>query len=171
MGFLERVSDDSYRGVFVDLYVRCVNGAAIAMYEDFGYSVYRRVREYYDNLGLGMSARDEEDGFGECFILGMHGEMARGGCRGSMGGSGCGVLTDAVDRYAKTAATRSNAKVGAGKRKGYCGERARGAVACVWLPVVVSSHFDSISPLSRKRVGAASRFKITGVLNGCASPH
>ena len=68
MNFLERESDDMYRGVFVDLYVRCVNRAAIAMYEDFGYSVYRRVREYYDNLGLGMNPRDEEDGFGECFF-------------------------------------------------------------------------------------------------------
>ena len=34
------------------------------MYEGFGYSVYRRVREYYSNLGLGYSTRDEEDGFG-----------------------------------------------------------------------------------------------------------
>ena len=66
MNWLERVSDENYRGFFVDLYVRCVNSAAIKMYEGFGYSVYRRVREYYSNLGLGYSTRDEEDGFGAC---------------------------------------------------------------------------------------------------------
>ena len=66
MNWLERVSDENYRGFFVDLYVRCVNFAAIKMYEGFGYSVYRRVREYYSNLGLGYSTRDEEDGFGAC---------------------------------------------------------------------------------------------------------
>ena len=66
MSWLEKVSDENYRGFFVDLYVRCVNFAAIKMYEGFGYSVYRRVREYYSNLGLGYSTRDEEDGFGAC---------------------------------------------------------------------------------------------------------
>ncbi|RDX56964.1 N-acetyltransferase [Lentinus brumalis] len=63
MAWLEKVSDENYRGLFVDLYVRCVNFAAIQMYEGMGYSVYRRVREYYSNLGLGHSVRDEEDGF------------------------------------------------------------------------------------------------------------
>ena len=66
MSWLEKVSDENYRGFFVDLYVRCVNYAAIAMYEGFGYSVYRRVKEYYSNLGLGLNPRDEEDGFGAC---------------------------------------------------------------------------------------------------------
>ena len=65
MAWLEKVSDENYHGYFVDLYVRCVNFAAINMYEGFGYSVYRRVREYYSNLGLGFSIRDEEDGFGK----------------------------------------------------------------------------------------------------------
>ena len=64
MAWLEKVSDENYRAFFVDLYVRCVNFAAITMYEGLGYSVYRRVREYYSNLGLGYSVRDEEDGFG-----------------------------------------------------------------------------------------------------------
>ncbi len=64
MAWLEKVSDENYHGCFVDLYVRCVNFAAINMYEGFGYSVYRRVREYYSNLGLGFGVRDEEDGFG-----------------------------------------------------------------------------------------------------------
>ncbi|KAH8074801.1 N-acetyltransferase [Cristinia sonorae] len=63
MDLLEHVSDSSYRGYFVDLYVRCTNSVAIKMYEGLGYSVYRRVREYYGSLGLGRSAKDEEDAF------------------------------------------------------------------------------------------------------------
>ncbi|KAF8136664.1 hypothetical protein EV363DRAFT_1429026 [Boletus edulis] len=48
---------------FVDLYVRCNNALAINMYEGFGYSVYRRVREYYGTLGVGKGGKDEEDAF------------------------------------------------------------------------------------------------------------
>ncbi|KAJ7053360.1 N-acetyltransferase [Mycena amicta] len=59
---LEHVSEAIYRGYFVDLYVRCTNDLAIAMYEAMGYSVYRRVREYYVSLG-GNRGRDEEDAF------------------------------------------------------------------------------------------------------------
>lgn len=62
---LELVSDKTYRGYFVDLYVRCTNNVAIGMYERLGYSVYRRVREYYGSLGTGRAAKDEEDAFGE----------------------------------------------------------------------------------------------------------
>ena len=62
--YLERVSDNNYRGFFVDLYVRCTNNIAIGMYEGLGYSVYRRVREYYGSLGMGRNAKDEEDAFG-----------------------------------------------------------------------------------------------------------
>lgn len=65
MGLLEMVSDEIYKAFFVDLYVRCANNVAIGMYEGLGYSVYRRVREYYGNLGLGKGGRDEEDAFGE----------------------------------------------------------------------------------------------------------
>ena len=61
---LEFVSDAVYKGYFVDLYVRCNNASAISMYEGMGYSVYRRVREYYGNLGIGKDGRDEEDAFG-----------------------------------------------------------------------------------------------------------
>ena len=68
MNLLEHVSDSSYRGFFVDLYVRCTNAVAIGMYEELGYSVYQRVREYYGSLGLGRSAKDEEDAFGECSV-------------------------------------------------------------------------------------------------------
>ena len=38
------------------------------MYEGLGYSIYRRVREYYGSLGLGRNAKDEEDA---CFKLGV----------------------------------------------------------------------------------------------------
>ncbi|PCH39347.1 N-acetyltransferase [Wolfiporia cocos MD-104 SS10] len=63
MSHLEQVSDESYRAFFVDLYVRCTNNIAIGMYEGLGYSVFRRVREYYGSLGLGRTAQDEEDAF------------------------------------------------------------------------------------------------------------
>ncbi|KAF8350364.1 N-acetyltransferase [Amanita rubescens] len=63
MNLLELVSDEIYKGFFVDLYVRCANRIAIDMYEGMGYSVYRRVREYYGNLGIGKGGRDEEDAF------------------------------------------------------------------------------------------------------------
>ncbi|KAL4245280.1 N-terminal NatB acetyltransferase catalytic subunit [Abortiporus biennis] len=60
---LEFVSDEKYKGYFVDLYVRCTNEVAIKMYENFGYSVFRRVREYYGSLGMGRDSKDEEDAF------------------------------------------------------------------------------------------------------------
>ncbi|KAJ7574677.1 N-acetyltransferase [Mycena floridula] len=63
MNLLEMVSDQTYKGFFVDLYVRCTNNVAIDMYEGFGYSVYRRVQEYYGSLGVGKGGRDEEDAF------------------------------------------------------------------------------------------------------------
>jgi N-terminal acetyltransferase B complex catalytic subunit len=66
MNFLETVSDDVYGGLFVDLYVRCTNTIAMELYEGLGYSVYRRVREYYGSLGLGPGGKDEEDAFGPC---------------------------------------------------------------------------------------------------------
>jgi N-terminal acetyltransferase B complex catalytic subunit len=66
MSLLELVSDSTYKGFFVDLYVRCANKVAIGMYEGFGYSVYRRVAEYYGSLGMGKGGRDEEDAFGKC---------------------------------------------------------------------------------------------------------
>lgn len=64
MSLLEMVSERTYQGFFVDLYVRCANVIAIDMYEKMGYSVYRRVREYYGNLGVGKGGKDEEDAFG-----------------------------------------------------------------------------------------------------------
>lgn len=66
MNLLELVSDATYRGFFVDLYVRCNNQIAIGMYEGLGYSVYRRVREYYGSI-VGHGGKDEEDAFGMFF--------------------------------------------------------------------------------------------------------
>jgi len=63
MDELERISDDVYRGFFVDLYVRCANTLAITMYEGMGYSVFRRVREYYGRLGFEKGGKDQEDAF------------------------------------------------------------------------------------------------------------
>ena len=53
----------SYDGYFVDLYVRESNKVAIAMYEKFGYTVYRRVLNYYSG---------EEDAFGESAFTSQH---------------------------------------------------------------------------------------------------
>ena len=63
MDELERVTDVVYRGYFVDLFVRVSNDVAIGMYERLGYSVYRRVVEYYSGSGAGDN---DEDAFGEC---------------------------------------------------------------------------------------------------------
>lgn len=69
ISLLEMVSEEIYKGFFVDLYVRCANIVAIGMYEGMDYSVYRRVREYYGTLGIGKGGRDEEDAFGmSCLI-------------------------------------------------------------------------------------------------------
>jgi ribosomal protein S18 acetylase RimI-like enzyme len=69
MSLLEMVSEEIYKGFFVDLYVRCNNVVAIDMYEKMGYSVYRRVREYYGSLGIGKGGKDEEDAFGQYLIF------------------------------------------------------------------------------------------------------
>ncbi|WVF67570.1 hypothetical protein IAT40_002328 [Kwoniella sp. CBS 6097] len=54
---------DAVDAWFVDLFVRCNNHRAIEMYEKMGYSVYRRVVDYYHGMeGIG-STRDELDGF------------------------------------------------------------------------------------------------------------
>ena len=61
MDELERVTDALYKGYFVDLYVRLSNEIAIGMYERLGYSVYRRVVDYYNGSGPG---EPDEDAFG-----------------------------------------------------------------------------------------------------------
>ena len=49
MDYLELCTDKAYfyNGYFVDLFVRTSNSLAISMYKNLGYSVYRRVLDYY----------------------------------------------------------------------------------------------------------------------------
>jgi hypothetical protein len=96
MHILEHVSDETYKGFFVDLYVRCANMVAIHLYEGLGYSVYRRVKEYYGSMGLGKGVSDEEDAFG---VLSYPSHM---------------LLTISC-RHAETSQPRSNATLGASK--------------------------------------------------------
>ncbi|KAK9457723.1 acyl-CoA N-acyltransferase [Dipodascopsis uninucleata] len=56
---LERRSEDPYNAYFIDLFVRASNLLAINMYKDFGYSVYRRVVDYYS----GEPGEPSEDAF------------------------------------------------------------------------------------------------------------
>ncbi|KAJ3128888.1 N(alpha)-acetyltransferase 20, NatB catalytic subunit [Nowakowskiella sp. JEL0407] len=56
MNFLEEVSEKIYNAYFVDLFVRSSNAIAINMYHKFGYTVYRRVIDYY-------SGPESEDAF------------------------------------------------------------------------------------------------------------
>lgn len=63
MDLLERISDEVYHGFFVDLYVRLSNDKAIDMYERLGYSVYRRVRQYYSG-SAGPGNAEDEDAYG-----------------------------------------------------------------------------------------------------------
>lgn len=93
---LERVSDGIYHGFFVDLFVRPSNRAAIVMYEGMGYSVFRRIKNYYE----GNDGFKEEDGFGAC----LH---SRSVILGS-------TLT--FRRHEKTTFQRSRQDVGTAKR-------------------------------------------------------
>jgi len=56
MRYLEELSD-AERCWFVDLFVRVSNVRAIDMYARLGYSVYRRIKDYYS----GESAEDAFD--------------------------------------------------------------------------------------------------------------
>jgi len=91
MNLLEMVSEEIYKGFFVDLYVRCVNTIAITMYEGMDYSVYRRVREYYGCLGVGKGGRDEEDAFD------MRKPLARDVNRKSVRANGRDIIVSAHD--------------------------------------------------------------------------
>lgn len=51
----------SKKTYFVDLFVRVSNSTAIQMYKKLGYSVYRRVLDYY-------SGEKDEDAFGSRWI-------------------------------------------------------------------------------------------------------
>ncbi len=48
---------------FVDLYVRSSNDLAINMYKKMGYSVYRRVVDYYSDDPTGKNKGGSEDAF------------------------------------------------------------------------------------------------------------
>ncbi len=66
MKMLEYVSEKVYNGYFVDLYVRSNNDVALTMYEKMGYSVYRRVVEYYEaSSEVDTGQPDANDAFGE----------------------------------------------------------------------------------------------------------
>jgi N-terminal acetyltransferase B complex catalytic subunit len=47
----------------VDLFVRTTNTLAIGMYEQLGYSVYRRVKDYY-HASSGNQGGEDQDAFG-----------------------------------------------------------------------------------------------------------
>ena len=47
----------------MDLFVRTTNRVAIGMYEQFGYSVYRRIKGYYHS-GTAGKKHEDEDAFG-----------------------------------------------------------------------------------------------------------
>jgi len=91
ISLLEMVSEEIYKGFFVDLYVRCANIVAISMYEGMGYSVYRRVREYYGTLGIGKGGRDDEDAFD------MRKPLARDQNRRSVRPNGRDIIVSAHD--------------------------------------------------------------------------
>ena len=107
ISLLEMVSEEIYKGFFVDLYVRCANIVAIGMYEGMGYSVYRRVREYYGTLGIGKGGRDEEDAFGMSYlifsplsqnlVLDMRKPLARDQSRRSVRPNGRDIIVSAHD--------------------------------------------------------------------------
>lgn len=83
MDELERVTNSVYGGYFVDLYVRVSNEIAVRMYEGMGYTVYRRVVEYY-SAGLGEI---EEDAYGGLIFSAVPGQRTN---------------ADWSDRYEKT---------------------------------------------------------------------
>jgi len=56
-----------------------------------GYSVYRRVREYYGTLGIGKGGRDEEDAFD------MRRPLARDQNRRSVRPNGRDIIVSAHD--------------------------------------------------------------------------
>lgn len=104
---LEMVSEEIYKGFFVDLYVRCANVVAIGMYEGMGYSVYRRVREYYGTLGIGKGGRDDEDAFGMSYLMSSS------------------LFTEFASRHAQAFGPRPKSSLGAAKWEGHNCKRTR----------------------------------------------
>ncbi|KAF7305604.1 N-acetyltransferase [Mycena chlorophos] len=85
---LEFVAENIYHAYFVDLFVRCANDVAVEMYEGMGYSVWRRIREYYGSFGMGKGKRDEEDAFD------MRKPLSRDVARRSVRANGRDVVVD-----------------------------------------------------------------------------
>jgi hypothetical protein len=107
ISLLEMVSEEIYKGFFVDLYVRCANIVAIGMYEGMGYSIYRRVREYYGTLGIGKGGRDDEDAFGMSYLISSP------------------LFSKFGSRHAQTFASRPKPSLGAAKWEGHNCKRTR----------------------------------------------
>ncbi|CAO1635648.1 unnamed protein product [Parajaminaea phylloscopi] len=61
MDLLEQASSQLYDAYFVDLFVRPSNALAVGLYEALQYSIYRRVKEYYQ--GGGKEPGQDEDGY------------------------------------------------------------------------------------------------------------
>ncbi|SSD59594.1 probable N-terminal acetyltransferase B complex catalytic subunit NAT3 [Saccharomycodes ludwigii] len=55
-----KISDFNSKAYFVDLFVKCNNALAIKMYENLGYSIYRRVVGYYGD-GSNNSLKNIDD--------------------------------------------------------------------------------------------------------------
>ena len=107
ISLLEMVSEEIYKGFFVDLYVRCANIVAIGMYEGMGYSVFRRVREYYGTLGIGKGGRDDEDAFGMSYLISSP------------------LFSKFICRHAQTFGSRPKPSLGAAKWEGHNCKRTR----------------------------------------------
>jgi len=60
MSYFEDVCINTYNAYFVDLFVRSSNSLAINMYQQFGYSVYRRVLGYYSSGGANADSADDD---------------------------------------------------------------------------------------------------------------
>ncbi|KAF8582675.1 acyl-CoA N-acyltransferase [Ramaria rubella] len=91
MDLLERISDQVYHGFFVDLFVRHSNHKAVGMYEARGYSVYRRIKEYYG--GTGPDDVEDED----AFASDMRKPLSRDIARRSVRPNGRGIIVHAAE--------------------------------------------------------------------------
>ena len=60
MATLEETSERR-KCFFVDLFVRVSNKVAVSMYDNLGYTVYRRIKEYYSASGTEETGEDALD--------------------------------------------------------------------------------------------------------------
>ena len=59
MNYLEEITIKRHNAWFVDLFVRASNDVAVGMYQNLGYSLFRRVKNYYG----GGADEKKEDAF------------------------------------------------------------------------------------------------------------